>query len=84
MSETTENQKLKDRSLLEGALGYCLRIAEKINKKEIDSLEDLDKIIAEDTDRINGALTHHFLDDLKTAGWTTGLFEDKLQQPTQN
>ena len=80
MSEIPRAQKNRERYRFEGALGYALRIAKKIQDKEITSIEELNKIIEEDWRGISASLAFHFRDDLKTAGFDVGLFCDELKK----
>jgi hypothetical protein len=70
----TKAQRNRERYRLEGALGYCLRIAEKIESKV--SIDELNKGVQEDFERVSAALSRHCRDDIKNAGFEVGLFED--------
>ena len=87
MSEMSQAQKNKERYRLEGALGYALRIAKKVQDKEVKSLEELEQIIGEDWKGISAGLAFHCCEDLKNAGFAVGLFDDRLTrtaEPQQN
>lgn len=79
MAEISGPQKKKDRYRLEGALGYALRIAEKIDNKTITSIEELNQVIDVDFRGISSSLARHCRDDLKIAGCDVGLFDDSLK-----
>lgn len=77
MPEHTRAKAAKERHQLEGALGYALRVENAIHEGKVKTVEELTSLITADTERLNGSLANHCLEDLKLAGWTTGLFEDK-------
>lgn len=81
MTEPSIAQKRRERYLLEGALGYCLRIAEKLDGKV--SIEELNKAVQEDFTAVSAALSRHCQSDLKIAGFEVGLFEDTLKERKQ-
>jgi hypothetical protein len=57
MSEISRAQKNKERFRLEGCLGYALRIAQKLEDKEITSIEELTNLIEEDFKKISASLS---------------------------
>lgn len=66
--------KKEDKFRLEGALGYALRIAKKIEEKA--SIEEINAMVQTDFGSMSAALTRHFNEELMMAGFETGLFKE--------
>jgi len=63
-----EYERLRQKTLLEGALGYMrVLVAHK---------PELDAVVQKDFERISAALAEYLQEDLRWAGWTVGLFEE--------
>jgi hypothetical protein len=82
MCEISELERSKEKYRLEGALGFALRIAQKIESKA--TIEDLSKLVQNDFERISASLSRYSLEDLKSAGFETGLFEDQIAESASN
>jgi hypothetical protein len=78
MANISQAQKRKERYRLEGALGYTLRIAQKVEDKA--TVEEISKLVQSDFERISASLSRHLKEDLMFAGFEVGLFEDHLTQ----
>lgn len=80
MTEMPENleqyQELRCKFLLEGALGY---IGSLLRDKP-ESIAALTEKLDRDIDAISGALAQSLREDLKVAGFVTGLFSDLLPE----
>ena len=80
MPEISQSQKNKERYRLEGALGYAIRIAQRIQNKTANNSEEISEIINADFKDMSSALSFHCKDNLVSAGFAVGLFDDELTQ----
>ena len=68
---------ISERCKLEGAVGYIAYLQDLINKDKFKTVEDISQKIGDDGVTASSALAEHFLEELKTAGWTC----DFLREP---
>lgn len=66
----------KDRSMLEGAVGYIVHLTEQIEQGKVKSLEDVKNKISKDGELACGALSHHLEKSLRLAGMTSLFLDD--------
>jgi hypothetical protein len=72
-----ELERKLEQARLEGALGYCLRVAEKISKKI--TIKELDEIVQEDFTRASTSIAKHYKIDLHNAGFETAFLNDYVE-----
>ncbi len=70
------NKNLRERFMLEGAIGYIAHINQKIQNKEFKTVEEIYEKLNNDGMSASGALSLHLENALKNAGFATGLLED--------
>jgi hypothetical protein len=75
-----EKQSLRERFMLEGAIGYIVNLFQQIDQGNLKTVEEIKGKLSEDGERASGALSCHLEAALKTAGFATGFLDDDVKQ----
>ena len=70
----------RERSMLEGAVGYIAYLLEQIEKGKVKTVEDLKSKLSSDGEIACGALSHHLEGALRTAGMASCFIDDAEPQ----
>lgn len=75
-------KNLKERFMLEGALGYIAHLNQEIRKGNLKTIEEISNRLNDDGLTASGALSLHLEQALKIAGFETGLFSEPTIKET--
>lgn len=71
-----KNEK-RERYMLEGAIGYIVYLIEQLRTSKLKTLKEVKDKLSQDGAEASGALSHHFEENLRTAGFSSGFPNDK-------
>jgi hypothetical protein len=81
--DVSQLRTIKESSMLEGAIGYIAYLQDAINKGKFKTVNDISQKISDDWALASSALSQHFRDKLKIAGWPCGLFEETKEKKAE-
>jgi hypothetical protein len=81
--DVSELKNTEERCMLEGLIGYANYLLEEMDHGKLKTVEEISKKISNDAEHASGALSYHFRDKLKVAGFVSGLFEESTKKEAE-
>jgi hypothetical protein len=75
-----ETRSLRERFMLEGAIGYIAHLSQSIQEGKLKTLYQISTKLDKDGKSACGALSLHLENALKAAGFETGLLEETTNE----